>query len=326
MKSVIITLSALVLFFAGILAYPAKPQSIVVPSAGGTTTYPATVAGTVNSGGIPCFTSSTQVSSSSALTANVILQGGGAGVCPGIGNGDFTIDSTAHTLLAGASGLVDLSAEAATGLKVPTGSGFEPTVDGQIAFNSAQHAYYYGSNGTPLAVASAGTNTTATACTNGAFITISAIAAPTCENKKAFVTGSDYTNATTGATNVTGLSFSLLAGVNYAITCNLIYQGSVSTASMILNSTGPASPTEVNAQTIMDTTTGASAVIYSAATDGTTFGFNLGPTAITTTATDLYATLVVNVINVNSGTWQLTANSNGTGTITIRKGSSCTRW
>lgn len=80
MKSVMITLSALVVFFAAILALPIKPQSIVVPSGGGT--FPQAVAGTVNSGGIPCFTSSTQMSSSVALTANTIPKGGGAGACP----------------------------------------------------------------------------------------------------------------------------------------------------------------------------------------------------------------------------------------------------
>jgi hypothetical protein len=43
---------------------------------------PATVSGTVNSGGIPYFSSTTQMSSSAALTANALVKGGGAGVAP----------------------------------------------------------------------------------------------------------------------------------------------------------------------------------------------------------------------------------------------------
>lgn len=43
---------------------------------------PQTVAGTVNSGGIPYFNSTTQMSSSAALAANALVIGGGAGVAP----------------------------------------------------------------------------------------------------------------------------------------------------------------------------------------------------------------------------------------------------
>lgn len=57
------------------------------PPAGGTPTYPLTVAGTVNSGGIPCFTATTTESSSSLLAANGLLLGGGAGVCPSTTSG-----------------------------------------------------------------------------------------------------------------------------------------------------------------------------------------------------------------------------------------------
>jgi hypothetical protein len=94
---------------------------------------------------------------------------------------------------------------------------------------------------------------------------------------------------------------------------------------MILSSTGPASPTKVTAQLLEDTTAGAGAALFSQATDGTTFGFTLGSAAIVTTATDLYSDFSVGIINgTNAGTWQLQANSNGTGTITIRVGSFCT--
>lgn len=81
MKSVIITLSALVLFFAGILSYPVKPQSIVVPSAGsGTIAIPATISG-ATSGGFPCFDSATDMNTTAAIGAGVLLKGGGVGAC-----------------------------------------------------------------------------------------------------------------------------------------------------------------------------------------------------------------------------------------------------
>ena len=44
--------------------------------------FPATVSGTVNSGGIPYFSSSTGMASSAALTANALVIGGGAGEPP----------------------------------------------------------------------------------------------------------------------------------------------------------------------------------------------------------------------------------------------------
>jgi hypothetical protein len=78
----------------------------------------------LTSGGVLYGSSSSQVASSAALAVNAIVQGGGAGAAPTTGNGDFTIDSTAHTLKSGASGLVDLSAETgAPSLKLPQAVG-----------------------------------------------------------------------------------------------------------------------------------------------------------------------------------------------------------
>jgi hypothetical protein len=50
-------------------------------SSGGSSSFPLTVSGTVNSGGIPCFTSGTQESSSATIAANTLIKGGGAGAC-----------------------------------------------------------------------------------------------------------------------------------------------------------------------------------------------------------------------------------------------------
>ena len=48
---------------------------------GGGSAFPVTVSGTVNSGGIPCFTSTTNEASSAAIAAGVLIGGGGAGAC-----------------------------------------------------------------------------------------------------------------------------------------------------------------------------------------------------------------------------------------------------
>ena len=51
-------------------------------SGGGGISFPQTVAGTTNSGGIPYFSSGTVLTSSAALAANALVKGGGAGVAP----------------------------------------------------------------------------------------------------------------------------------------------------------------------------------------------------------------------------------------------------
>lgn len=59
-----------------------SPQQLIwaTPSAG-TPSFPLTVAGTVNSGGIPCFTSTTTEASSATFAAGVLPKGGGSGAC-----------------------------------------------------------------------------------------------------------------------------------------------------------------------------------------------------------------------------------------------------
>lgn len=64
-------------FFGRVLGVTVGPFA-----AAGTTTFPATVAGTVNSGGVPCFTSTTTEASSATLNSNAVVVGGGSGVCP----------------------------------------------------------------------------------------------------------------------------------------------------------------------------------------------------------------------------------------------------
>lgn len=72
-----------------------------VSGTGGALTLPQTVAGTVNSGGIPYFASATSMASSAALAANDIVLGGGAGVAPAT---DSNASLSAGALSLGASG------------------------------------------------------------------------------------------------------------------------------------------------------------------------------------------------------------------------------
>jgi hypothetical protein len=148
-----------------------------------------TVAGT--SGGIPFFSSTTAWGSSALLATNALVVGGGSGAAPATGNADFTYAT--HTLTAGSSGILDLSATAPTaGLKLPSAAGAVPTADGFIGVNTTTHALVVGSNGTTIVEAAAATGTgVATTCSNQFVSAISAIAAPTCAtvNLSSMVTG-----------------------------------------------------------------------------------------------------------------------------------------
>jgi hypothetical protein len=137
---------------------------------------------------------------------------------------------------------------------------------------------------------------------------------------KVFVTGSAYTNATTTFSNVTGLSFSVAATTNYVINCQIVWQGSASTAGVKFQWTGPASPTAVAASStfgITATTTGNAAA--------TAFSSAMANTGTITATTNFAAEVSLGLVNgANAGTVQLQAASNGTGTVTIQPGSSCT--
>ena len=93
---------------------------------------------------------------------------------------DFTISS--HTLAGGASAILDLSLASTTaGLKIPAAAGAVPTADDFLAFNTTNHAFVHGSNGTTLAVAAAASGTnSATTCSNQVLTAISAVTVPTC--------------------------------------------------------------------------------------------------------------------------------------------------
>lgn len=125
---------------------------------------------------------------------------------------------------------------------------------------------------------------------------------------------SNYTNATTGMTSVTGISFAVAANTNYQIIYEGAYQTSATTANLSLQWTGPASPTAVTYTLEVAET----ATTLGAETVATAFSTALSATGTPTTATNLKVRSVLTLINgANAGTVQLQAAATGVGTITI---------
>lgn len=137
------------------------------------------------------------------------------------------------------------------------------------------------------------------------------------QDATAYQTGT-YTNATTGFTNVTGLSFSVAASKNYKIKCDLAYSTNNNvTGGLKIQWTGPASPTAVTYD-LVDYST-AAAVSDAVAT---TFSTSLAGSVPASTSTNFVFTTALTLINgSNAGTAQLQAAATGTGTITIIPGS-----
>jgi hypothetical protein len=146
-----------------------------------------------------------------------------------------------------------------------------------------------------------------TTCT----LTDSGIAAGTAASA-VFLT-SNYTNATTVLSNVTGISFPVAANTNYVIVFDGQWTGSAATAVMAIAWTGPAAPTSVN----YNLTTTSSTLNTVSEGGATTFGTTL-TSGIAANATDDHFRTVLTLINgANAGTVQLQAAAGGVGTITI---------
>lgn len=140
----------------------------------------------------------------------------------------------------------------------------------------------------------------------------------------AFLTGSAYTNATTGFTSVTGLSFSVEASTNYYMTCQLTWQASASTGGLKVQITGPASPTAVAINYTQTATTSATVAATFTSESATAFSTSLSDTLSVTTATNMPSVLTMGLVNgANAGTVQVQAAADGAGTVTIQPGSSC---
>ena len=131
---------------------------------------------------------------------------------------------------------------------------------------------------------------------------------------------SAYTNATTTATNITGLSFSVAVNVNYAMRCDLYYQGSTTTAGLDITLTGPASPKSIFYS--YDESATATSVQSSVAN---TFATKLTGKATVTAITNQRAVVTMGLRNgANAGTVQVQGSATGAGAVTVQPGSFCT--
>jgi hypothetical protein len=140
--------------------------------------------------------------------------------------------------------------------------------------------------------------------------------------KKIYLTG-NYTNSTTGLTNVTSgntLAFAVAASKDYAITCELFYQAA-STGGLQIGFTGPASPTAVNYSVVVGTT--ATTVNLG---EATAFATKIPTTGVAATATTNFPAHVALMLRngTTAGTVTLQAASVAAVALTINNTSYCT--
>lgn len=195
----------------------------------------------------------------------------------------------------------------------------------QIALNAATGEFFDCLTGSWNHVGGAGSGTVTNIATTapisgGPITTTGTLSCPTClttTSNVAMLT-STYTNATTTASNITGLSFAVAASTNYTMTCDLFYQGSATTAGLDATITGPSTPTSVfYSYQASDTLTGIQDSVASA------FGAKLVDGTITAT-TNFSSRVAMGLRNgTNSGTVQVQGSATGAGTVTVQAGSFC---
>jgi hypothetical protein len=133
------------------------------------------------------------------------------------------------------------------------------------------------------------------------------------------VVPSAYTNATTTFSAVFSSGIPVHAGLSYTVRCDIVWQGSASTAGPKYEFTGPSSPAKVVSSAVSAVTS--STFTQASATALSTSMANAGTV---TTATNFHDTVTLGMVNgANSGTLMLMAAANGSGTLTIEPGSFC---
>lgn len=133
----------------------------------------------------------------------------------------------------------------------------------------------------------------------------------------AYYPSSAYTNATTTASNITGLAVPVGASTQYGIECNLFYQGSVNTAGLDVTVTGPAAPSFV--------ITEYEEFFGTSANNSRANAFASKMAGATTTDTNFnLAKVVIGLSNgSNAGTVQIQGSATGVGTVTVYQNSYC---
>jgi hypothetical protein len=191
---------------------------------------------------------------------------------------------------------------------------FKNAVSGNYIFQSSA-----GANNATFADASA-TFSVPVVLSNGASVSLIAPTAGGSITYTPFTAylASNYTNATTTFSNVTGLSFAVAANTNYKISCDLDYQASANTLGIKIQWTGPAAPTAVTYDIVAyQSAAGLLTDIAAAAFSTSLSGGNAGVGA---TNYPLRSTLTL-INGANAGTVQLQAAATAAGTVTIIPGS-----
>jgi len=136
------------------------------------------------------------------------------------------------------------------------------------------------------------------------------------------ILASAYTNATTGMTNIAGLSIPVGANQNYGVICYLVYQVSSSSTVAQFTITGPAAPTSIVYSAQFQTQS--ATPTYTEGQASTAFGTVQGASNITA-ATNFSLLMHIGLVNgANAGTMQLQAAAQVTGSVTVQPGSWCT--
>lgn len=291
---------------------------------GGAISFPQTVAGTTNSGGILYFSSTTVLSSSAILNTNVLTKGGGAGGAP---TNSLITDSGITATYTGTGGYVApvfvANGTTAGFVDYPQGTTSSAVAPCNTATSICEQA--------PTAVTSYLITKPGAAPTNNfssKTTTTAGVESFSKMHQVIVLTGSAYTNATTGFTNVastTNLNFALDASTAYGGTCYLVYSASVATAGPKIQFTGPASPTAVLYTTQFNLVSSGSAPTYAESPAAVAFSTSQTAGTAVTATTNQAVRIQFGVVNgVNAGTLQLQAAANGVGTLTIQPGSYCT--
>jgi len=139
-----------------------------------------------------------------------------------------------------------------------------------------------------------------------------------------FVTGSNYQNATTTFSTVTGLSFSAAASTNYAVHCHLQWQNTTQTTDYKLQFTGPAAPTAVLIDIHHETTNAVTGLFQHGALSAFASAYDPNVTLAGSAQNyyDVVDATVVNGTTAGSVALQMALHA-ATGTLQVNIGSGC---
>lgn len=137
--------------------------------------------------------------------------------------------------------------------------------------------------------------------------------------QQTFQTTTDYTNATTTFSSVTGLAFPVAASRNYHAVCHIIWSASNGQAGPSYQFTGPILFTSVLTNILASVTSSSFFTMQAS-----TFSSRMNNSNTVFVNTNMIDTINFDLVNGTvAGTVQLQASASNTGTLIIRSGSSC---